>query len=111
MRAGRRVTQIEIYASTETTGDSGDPQPSWETTPTWTVWACKRIMSANEETVAAARQSFEDVVFDIGYIDGVTPQHKIVSGGVDYDITAVRDPDGRQRSLLLYAASGKRYGA
>lgn len=111
MRAGQRVTEIVIYPSTETTGTSGDPQPSWSATPTATVWASKRTLTAGEETVAAARQSSEDVVFEIEYITGITPASRISCGGIYYDITAVRDPDGRQKSLMLYASSGPRYGA
>jgi len=110
MRAGQRNTLIEIYATAETVGASGDVQAGWATTPQFTVWANKRTLTAGEETVAAARQSSEDVVFDVHYLDGITTQHRIKTGGVYYDITSTR-ADWRGKSLLIYASSGKRYGA
>jgi head-tail adaptor len=111
MRAGAKNRRIEIYASTESAGASRDIQRAWETTATWTVYAHKRTLSAAESTVAAARMSSEDVVFEIWPLDGLTTSHRILCDGEYYDITGIRDPNGDGKQLHVYASSGRQYGA
>lgn len=109
--AGGMRAWLQIYASTETSGTGGDPQRSWEESPAWEVWAHKRSMSAKETTIAQARQSTEDVVFETWPLNGLTDQHRILCGGTYYDITGIRDPDGLGRKIHIYAAAAPSYGA
>lgn len=111
MRSGDMDHWLQIFASTEAAGASGDPQPSWSTTPEFEVWARRRSLSGGEATVAAARLSSENVVFEIFYISGITDKHRLLSDGIYYDINSIRDPEGRREILMIYATSGERYGA
>lgn len=111
MRAGTRRDWLQIYPTAEALGTSGDVQPAWSDTPAFEVWSHKRTMSAAESTVAAARESAEDVVFEILYLETLTTEHRILCAEVYYDITGIRDPDGKRAGLHVYASSGKRFGA
>lgn len=108
MSAGRMDTWLEIHASTESAGAARDAKRTWSNTPEFSVWAYKRTLSASEATVAAARESGEEVVFEIWPITGLTTRHRISADGDWYDITAIRDMRDR---LHIYAASGRQYGA
>lgn len=111
MPAGLMDSYLKIYASTEAAGTARDPKRTFEASPEFTVWARKRSLSAREETVAAARGTSEDVVFEIWAITGLTEQHRILCGGEYYDITGIREsPDGKHAMLHLYASRGRSYG-
>lgn len=106
--AGVMDTWLEIHASTESAGAGRDPKRTWEASPEFTVWAFKRTLSAGEATVAAARESGEEVVFEVWPIDGLTTRHRIRAEGDWWDITAIRD---MRDKLHIYAANGRNYGA
>lgn len=109
--AGPMRFWLQIFASSETSGTGGDPQRAWSSTPSWSVWAHKRAMSAREATIAQARQSNEEVVFETWPISGLTDQHRILCDSVYYDITGIRDPDGLGRKIHIYASAAPSYGA
>jgi hypothetical protein len=111
MTAGPMNKWLQIFAASESVGTSRDVQRSWSETPDFQVWARKRTLSAGEATFAAARQSSEDVVFEMWPFTGLTNQHRILCEGVYYDITGIRDPNGANRSMTVYASSGQQYGA
>lgn len=111
MKAGGLRETIQLFASTATTGTSGQAISSWSATPFATLNARKRTLSQREETVASARNSTEDAVFEIRYVDGIVDTMRLLHGSTYYDITDIVDPTGRKAQLMIYASSGKRIGA
>lgn len=111
MNPGKRTAWIELYASTETTGDAGDPQASWSGTPALSVWARKRNLTQRETVIAGALQQEDGCVFDVLYLSGITTKHRIKYDGRYFDITGINDPDERHEMLHLYAREGVSYGS
>lgn len=111
MKAGKRTAFIELFASTETTGDGGDPRPSWATTPTHSMWARKRQLTQREAVITGALESQETCVFEVKYVDGITARHRIKYGDLYFDITGINDLDERHKEMHIYARGGVSYGS
>jgi len=102
----------EIYASTESAGTARDPKRTFASGAAFEVWARRRSLSAKEETVAAARGSAEEVVFEMYPISGLTEQHRILHDGELYDITGINQfPHGNRALIHVYARRGRSYGS
>ena len=110
-RTGQRNAWVQAFASTETTGDAGDPQPSWSDTPALEFWARKRNLTQREVVVAGALQQEDAVVFETLYMDALTVRHRLKYSGRYYDITGISDPGERHETLHIYARDAVSYGS
>ncbi len=110
-RTGRRTAWVQAFASTETTGDSGDPRPAWSDTPALEFWAHKRNLTQREVVVASSLQQENTCVFEALYMDALTTTHRLKYSGRYYDITGISDPGERHETLHIYARDAVSYGS
>lgn len=108
MRAGRLRTKISILRRTDTPDGMGGSVSSW--TVFAEVWGRRIIKSAYQTTVAEQLESRLNALWEIRYLDGVTPDMRLEAEGKIYDIQAVYDPSQKKALLVLvtveYQAEG-----
>jgi len=83
------------------TVQSGISKESWETA--FTCWANVAPLSGREFFQAAAVNRETEIRFTIRYRKDVDSSMRLRFGGVDYNITAITDPQMRHAMLELLA--------
>ena len=100
MRAGRRNHKIVIEEKSVTPDAYGDP------VETWTQFAEAWVENAPESgrEFLAAKQERADLsrILTTRYIDGISPDMRVVDGERVFDIISAFDPSGRRRELKIH---------
>lgn len=100
MRAGKLRYVITVQKLTVTKDAVGGQSKTWA--DFLTGLRAEKITSGGREFYAAQKMNEEvQVVFKTRYVGGVTSKHRVLCGGVEYDILHAADPDGRERELLI----------
>jgi SPP1 family predicted phage head-tail adaptor len=101
IRAGELRHQVEILVRTSAQDSSGQPLD------TWTVFATRmaslRRAPGREVFASAERNGRVPVVFDLRFLDGVTPAMRVRFNGKVHNIQSAFDPDGRRAELVITA--------
>ncbi len=103
MQAGKLRHKLTFVKSTHISNAFGEQESTWKTYAE--VWGRIRPLTGSERYVVAQTQAFEDAVFNIRYLDGLSPKMRIVCNAINYDITSIQNLDERNRELVIYARS------
>ena len=102
MPAGKRRHRIVLQSSsTSAHATSGQLITTW-TDWAW-PWAEVLHVTGTERYTESTKLAEVDVIFKIGYLDGVTPQLRVQWDDATWDISRVIDPKERRRELWIYA--------
>lgn len=93
----RRVVLQTFSASQD---EYGQDVNTWTTIAT--VWAWVRYKSGGESVYSNKETATADCIFTIRYRSGITEKHRIVYGGVNYDILHIAET-GRRKFLDITA--------
>lgn len=104
MRAGPLRHQITIESKTVTRGTLGGTSESWTTFVT--TMAQISPLRGREYFEAQATQNSTEYKIITRYVEGVTAGMRVSYNGDVYNITAVINPDLRNRYLELMATKG-----
>lgn len=99
MHAGLLRDRVTMLSATTTADGSGGQTTTWlDGDP---LWAQVRALSGREALQYGALQSSVSVRIGVRYRSDLTIQHRLrrEPGGPTYELTAVRDVDGRRRWL------------
>ncbi len=101
MKAGMLRHRVTIQQATETQNSYGEIVQAWTTVAT--VWASIEARGVRESFAASQQFATADHIITIRYRSGVTAKMRIVYGSRVFDIQGAVDPDGRKRTLMIYA--------
>lgn len=100
-QAGRLRHRVTIQQATVTLQTSGGPVRAW--TDVATVWAQVRTQNGGEQRNEGADQVVATLYYavTIRYRAGLEPTMRVLWGGRVLEVTAIQEPDNRQRILTL----------
>lgn len=101
MKSGALRHRVKIQSATEGQDSYGAVTQTWADVAT--VWASIEARGTRETFTASQQFATADHVITIRHRSDVTPKHRIVYGSRVFDIEGAVDPDGRKRSLVIYA--------
>ncbi len=101
LRAGQLRHRVKLQSATETQDSYGAIVQTWADVAT--VWASIEARTGRETFTAAQVYATADHIITIRYRSGVTAKMRIVYGSRVFDIQGAVDPDGRKRTLMIYA--------
>lgn len=101
-RIGQLDRQIVLQSRYEARDAMGQPVQTWSTVAT--IWA--RMEDAAGNTRLAGNEIVAGVerVYTMHYVTGVDTRHRILDGGVAWDIVRVVE-EQRERGLVVYVRS------
>lgn len=101
MQAGKLRHRVTIQQATVTLQTGGAPVRTWSTVAT--VWAQVRTVSGGEQRNEGADQVVASLFYavTIRHKDGLEPTMRVVWGDRVLEVTAIQEPDNRQRMLTL----------
>lgn len=101
MQAGDLDRSVTIQAKTVTRDDFGGPVETWADEITRRA---KKIDQGGRDFRAAGVLNAEvTTLFKMRYYAGLTPQKRIVCGGLTYDIVAAYEGAGRLQETIVQA--------
>ena len=98
LRAGLLDRRVRLERRVEETDDSGQSRARW--LPLAEVWARVEPLGGREDFGQEQWVATGDVRFTIRWRDDVTPLHRVVHDGREYDVVSVAE-DGRCEALLV----------
>lgn len=107
MRAGSMRCLFRFQAVTETTNAQSEPVSDWAdvASPEW--WASDTAMEGREAERAGISLAQVPHLLLGRYRSDVTPEMRLMRGGVPYWIVSAVDPDQRGRELRVIATERK----
>lgn len=101
MQAGKLRHRVTIQRATVTLQAGGAPVRTWSTVAT--VWAQVRTVSGGEQRNEGADQVVASLFYavTIRHKDGLEPTMRVLWDGRELEVTAIQEPDNRQRMLTL----------
>lgn len=101
MRIGPKRHRIVVESRTDAADATGEPIATWSTF--LSAWA-RIIQGGSREFERGDRVRADvDLVFVIRHRDGLTPKMRVSWDSRLFDVTAVTNPDQRQRESFLFA--------
>jgi SPP1 family predicted phage head-tail adaptor len=100
LRAGLLDRRVRLERRVEETDDSGQSVPRW--LPLAEVWARVEPLGGREGFGQQQWVATGDVRFTIRWRPDVTPLHRVIHGGREFDVVSVAE-DGRREALLIIA--------
>lgn len=104
MRAGQRDTRIKV-AKRVTTRDSDTNEVIESYMTVARVWGERLDSTGGEYLKAGGIQAEQRAVFRIPYQGNLTTSHRLLAGGLSWNIEAFRDLAGRRRYLEIQATA------
>lgn len=100
LRAGLLDRRVRLERRQEETDDSGQSVARW--LPLAEVWARVEPLGGREGFGQQQFVATGDVRFTIRWRDDVTPLHRVVYDGQEFDVVSVAE-DGRREAILIVA--------
>lgn len=100
VRAGLLDRRVTLERRVEVVDPSGQPVVTW--VPLATVWARVEPLGGRENFGAQQFVATGDLRFTVRWRSDVTPLHRVIYGGVPYDVVSVAE-EGRREGLLIVA--------
>lgn len=107
MRAGRLRNRVEFQRPVEMTSPIGEAYRGWETVAR--RWGDLLQMRGREQLAAGRLQSEVPGTLQVRYdsvTKEITPDHRVLIDGAEYQIRSIVDVDMRRRTLEMVVETG-----